>query len=100
MYNVHRLQRLTKAYVYYKKAAYRNHLLAQGSAVYYQVRWRCDLVDCAYFCEKLVQSGKVDNHIRFLYARLLDNGTHIQKDKKKYTFLGKKRKKSAKNLAE
>lgn len=63
---------IQEAYVYYKKAAKKNHVLSQYACIRYQLQFKCDLVDCLGFCEQ--RAADKDFPYKFILARLLDSG--------------------------
>ena len=70
---------LPDAYLYFKKAALQNHVLAKHQCIDYQIKFNCDLPVCLIFCENLFDQNNAQ--IQFLLARLLDTGIAGEKNK-------------------
>ncbi len=72
-----------ESYIYYRKAALKNHELALYASIDYQVRFNHDLTCCLIFCEKLAERKDVNISIQFILARLLDSGIAGKVNRKK-----------------
>ena len=68
-----------EAYVYFKKAALQQHVLAQNECIDHQITFNCDLAICLIFCKELAANG--NHQAQFILARFLDTGITGEMDK-------------------